>query len=198
MSKQTAQQPQSMIMNSEGSVSAEGAEIRGDLFLSCDTQLRFGVYVPPVKGSPACIGPARKFDPLTDTLRIPLFIDSSGLTGLIGINAPAVIVSSATPRTAPSALGWSKRPESSYLIQESETGGKPRRGVWAFYLQLTQEDMDNLQQYRGHEHGGLYSVRYSQDAFLSKYQPDVLTISSESDKSLACNDLKQAAKAEAA
>ena len=48
MSKQTAQQPQSMIMHAEGAVTPEGAEIRGDLFLSCDTQLRFPVYVPPV------------------------------------------------------------------------------------------------------------------------------------------------------
>ena len=199
MSKQHESSTSTMIMNSEGSVSAEGAEIRGDLYLSCDEQCRFGVYVPPEKGSPACMGPARKFDPQTDTLRIPLFVDATGTTGLIGFNAPAVIVSSAKEQ---SALGWTKRPESGYLVQAPTTdGGKAGRGVWPFYVKLSDETLANLECYRtaGHSHGGLFSLKYSIDPVLAKYKPDQLSIMSEEDRNFLADELHTSIKkAEAA
>jgi len=198
MSKQHESSTSTMIMHAEGSVSAEGAEIRGDLFLSCDEQCKFATYIPPVKGQVAALGPARKFDPQTDALRIPMFIDASGLTGLIAINAPALIVRA----DGQSALGWTKRPESGYLVQAPTTeNGKSARGVWPFYVKLSDETLANLECYRtaGHSHGGLFSLKYSIDPVLAKYKPDQLSIMSEEDRNFLADELHTSKKkAEAA
>ena len=119
-----------MVINTRADYSATGATVYVDL-LADRNKLQFAKH--GVENSAThVVNDAR-------TLRIPLFHDQQRGGGhLIGINAAPTYVD-----RSKSSLGYCTRPEASYLVQR-EGGEITGYGVWAFYLNLTKEQVEAI------------------------------------------------------
>lgn len=127
---QATNEREPMVINTRADYSATGATVYVDL-LADREKLAFAKH--GVENSAThVVNDAR-------TLRIPLFHDQQRGGGhLIGINAAPTYVD-----RSKSSLGYCTRPEASYLVQR-EGGEITGYGVWAFYLNLTKEQVEAI------------------------------------------------------
>ena len=127
---QATNEREPMVINTRADYSATGATVYVDL-LADREKLAFAKH--GVENSAThVVNDAR-------TLRIPLFHDQQRGGGhLIGINAAPTYVDRSKGN-----LGYCTRPEASYLVQR-EGGEITGYGVWAFYLNLTKEQVEAI------------------------------------------------------
>lgn len=127
---QATNEREPMVINTRADYSATGATVYVDLLADRD-KLQFAKH--GVENSAThVVNDAR-------TLRIPLFHDQQRGGGhLVGINAAPTYVDRSKGN-----LGYCTRPEASYLVQR-EGGEITGYGVWAFYLNLTKEQVEAI------------------------------------------------------